>query len=142
MNEFIVVLKLLVIILLIILSYTDIRKRIISNNIVFLLFLIIMPLSWYKYNQIFIFSSLIFLAIGFLIFTAGVMGAGDIKLISVLMLSLPSEQLMPFFFFTTFSGLLLIIVGWFFFKESIKTNGLPYGVAISCGFLTNWFLFG
>ena len=65
------------------------------------------------------------------------MGAGDIKLISVLMLVIPHNEIIYFFFFTAFFGLLLIIVGWLFFRKSIKENGLPYGVAISLGFMTN-----
>ena len=76
-----------------------------------------------------------------MLFSFNVIGGGDVKLIAVLMLSLPSEQIISFFLFTTIFGLLLIVIGWLFFRESIKNSGLPYGVAISLGFLTNSVLF-
>ena len=123
--------------LLVTLSITDIRSRIISNRIVLLLLITIIPLSLLKYQTIFLIPSLCALAIGFLIFTLAIMGAGDIKLISVLMLAIPNNEIISFFFFTAFAGLLLVVVGWLFFRESIKQNGLPYGVAISFGFITN-----
>lgn len=123
--------------LLVTLSITDIRSRIISNRIVLLLLITIIPLSLLKYQTIFLIPALCALAIGFLIFTLGIMGAGDIKLISVLMLAIPNNEIISFFFFTAFAGLLLVVVGWLFFRESIKQNGLPYGVAISFGFITN-----
>ncbi|WP_109427213.1 A24 family peptidase [Aggregatibacter kilianii] len=137
MNWLINLLVIITILLLITLSITDIRSRIISNQIVLLLLITITPLSLLKYQTIFLIPALCALAIGFLIFTLGIMGAGDIKLISVLMLAIPHNEIIYFFFFTAFFGLLLIIVGWLFFRKSIKENGLPYGVAISLGFMTN-----
>ncbi|WP_373766710.1 prepilin peptidase [Glaesserella sp.] len=141
MDYIIAVLYLSVILLLIRLSWTDIRSRIISNNIIIILFFIILPLAWLTHGQIFIFSALMTLCAGFILFTLGVIGAGDVKLVSVLMLTISAEQIIPFFFFTSFAGLLLIIIGWIFFRQSIRNNGLPYGVAISIGFLTNLALF-
>ena len=130
-----------IILLLIRLSWTDIKNRIISNNIILCLFFPIIALSLLRYAEVFIIPSLITLFIGFILFTFNVIGGGDVKLISVLMLSLPSEQIISFFLFTTIFGLLLIVIGWLFFRKSIKNNGLPYGVAISLGFLTNAVLF-
>ncbi|WP_109058887.1 A24 family peptidase [Aggregatibacter aphrophilus] len=137
MNWIIDVLVAITILLLVTLSVTDIRSRIISNQVVLLLFFTIIPLSLLKYQTIFVIPALCALAIGFLIFSLGAMGAGDIKLISVLMLTIPHNEIIYFFFFTAFFGLLLIIIGWLFFRKSIKENGLPYGVAISLGFMTN-----
>jgi len=137
MNWLINLLVIITILLLITLSITDIRSRIISNRIVLLLLITIILLSLLKYQTIFLIPALCALAIGFLIFTLGIMGAGDIKLISVLMLSIPDNEIISVFFFTAFAGLLLIVVGWLFFRKSIKQNGLPYGVAISFGFITN-----
>ncbi|WP_314870036.1 prepilin peptidase [Aggregatibacter kilianii] len=137
MNWIIDVLVAITILLLVTLSVTDIRSRIISNQVVLLLLFAIAPLSLLKYQTIFVIPALCALAIGFLIFSLGAMGAGDIKLISVLMLTIPHNEIIYFFFFTAFFGLLLIIVGWLFFRKSIKENGLPYGVAISLGFMTN-----
>ncbi|UAX43236.1 prepilin peptidase [Pasteurella canis] len=131
----------LIILLLIILSLNDIKKRIISNKIIILLLSCIIPFSLLKYNELFIVSAFIFLLLGFIVFQLGIIGGGDIKLITVLMLSVPVEQLISFFFFTSIAGLFLIIIGWLFFRDSIKKKGLPYGVAISLGFLMNLSLF-
>lgn len=130
-----------IILLLIKLSWTDIKSRIISNNIVLALLVCIIPFGFLLNGELYIVPALASLFIGFLLFLFNVIGAGDIKLITVLMLAIPPEQILSFFVFTSFFGLLLIIIGWLFFKTSIKRNGLPYGVAISLGFLTNLALF-
>ena len=137
MNWFINVLVTIILLLLIILSITDIRSRIISNRVILLLLIATVPLSLLKYQTVFIVPALCALAIGFLLFMLNIIGAGDVKLITVLMLMIPNDEIFPFFFFTTFAGLGLIIIGWLFFRKSIKENGLPYGVAISLGFVTN-----
>ncbi|MDU7785196.1 MAG: prepilin peptidase [Aggregatibacter aphrophilus] len=137
MNWFINVLVTIILLLLIILSITDIRSRIISNRVILLLLIATIPLSLLKYQIVFIVPALCALAIGFLLFMLNIIGAGDVKLITVLMLMIPNDEIFPFFFFTTFAGLGLIIIGWLFFRKSIKENGLPYGVAISLGFVTN-----
>ncbi|WP_101775971.1 A24 family peptidase [Pasteurella oralis] len=142
MNGFVIFLQTVVILLLIVLSWTDIRDRIISNRIVFSLLIVVLPLAWLKYGYINIIPALWVLAIGFLLFTFRIIGAGDIKLTSVLMLALPYEQIIYFFFFTAFAGLFLIIIGLLFFRDSVRKNALPYGVAISLGFLTDLLLFG
>lgn len=130
-----------IMLLLIRLSWTDIKSRIISNNIVLVLLVLVILFGYLLNGELYITPALISLFIGFLLFLFNVIGAGDVKLITVLMLTIPSEQILSFFVFTSFFGLLLIIIGWFFFKTSIKRNGLPYGVAISLGFLTNLALF-
>lgn len=137
MNWFINVLVTIAFFLLVILSISDVRSRIISNRIILLLLVVIIPLSLLKYQTVFIVPALCTLTIGFLLFMLNIIGAGDVKLITVLMLMVPNDEIFPFFFFTTFAGLGLIIIGWLFFRKSIKENGLPYGVAISLGFITN-----
>ncbi|SMB78944.1 prepilin peptidase CpaA [Pasteurella testudinis DSM 23072] len=133
------ILLILIVILLIILSWSDINQRIISNSTVLTLLIFIVPFSFLFHGDVFISNALISLVIGFMIFYFGVIGGGDIKLISVLMLATPTNHIVPFLFLTSIVGLLLIIVGWIFFRHSIKENGLPYGVAISAGFLlTLW----
>ncbi|AMQ91252.1 A24 family peptidase [Aggregatibacter actinomycetemcomitans] len=137
MNWLINTLVVITILLLTTLSVTDIRSRIISNRVVLFLLFVIIPFSLLKYQTIFVIPALCTLIIGFLLFSLHFIGAGDIKLASVLMLAVPSDEIFSFFFFTTFAGLGLIIIGWLFFRESIKENGLPYGVAISLGFMIN-----
>lgn len=137
MNWLINVLVVITFLLLLRLSISDIRSRIISNRTILLLLVVIIPLSLLKYQTVFIFPALCALTVGFLLFMLNVIGAGDVKLITVLMLMIPNDEIFPFFFFTTFAGLGLIIIGWLSFRKSIKENGLPYGVAISLGFITN-----
>lgn len=141
MNGLIILLHLITILFLMALSWTDIKARVISNKIVLGMLMVIIPLAWMKYGQINLFPAFIVLVVGFFLFTFHLIGAGDVKLISVLVLAIPTEQLLYFFFFTTFSGLLLIVFGWLFYRQSIRQNGLPYGVAISLGFLFNLVLF-
>ncbi|OOF67228.1 prepilin peptidase, partial [Rodentibacter sp. Ppn85] len=100
----ILLLNFFIILLLINLSWTDIRVRVISNRVVTLLLVVILIFTYLKYDTVFIFPALVSLSVGFILFTLKVIGAGDIKLISVLMLAIPSFQIMSFLFFTTFSG--------------------------------------
>ena len=136
MNYLIIALHIVLVCLLLRLCYTDVRDRVISNRVVALLFFIVVPLSLLQYQSVFLVPALLALVVGFVLFMLHVIGAGDIKLIAVLMLMIPYEQII-FFFFTACAGLLLIIIGWLFYRKSIKARGLPYGVAISLGFLTN-----
>ena len=142
MNYFIDSLHIVLLFLLLRLCYTDVHNRIISNRVVMALLFVVVPLSLLRYQSIFFIPALCTLFIGFVLFILHIIGAGDIKLISVLMLMIPYEQIIFFFFFTAIAGLFLIIIGWLFYRKSIKARGLPYGVAISLGFLTNLALSG
>lgn len=132
---------LLVIVALIYLSWTDIKFRIIDNKVILFLLVFIVVFSLLTYGKVFIFSSSITLIIGFLLFLFKIVGGGDVKLVAVLMLALPQEQILSFLFFTSFHGVLSVIVGYLFFRRSIIEKQLPYGVAISLGFLTNLVLY-
>ena len=133
------ILLLSIVVLLIIISWTDINQRIISNTAVLALLIVIVPFSFLFYGDLFFSNAIASLVIGFVIFYFGIIGGGDIKLISVLMLATPTTNIVPFLFLTSMTGLFLIIFGCLFFRQSIKENGLPYGVAISGGFLlTLW----
>lgn len=128
-----------IIILLAVICYTDIRQRIISNKVILFLSVLILPYAYLAFKEIYILNALLTLVVGFLLFSFGIIGAGDIKLLAVLMLTVPTQQIIPFLFFISFFGFLLIVIGWLFFRQNIKTQGLPYGVAISFGFLlTMW----
>lgn len=122
------------------LSWTDITSRTISNNVVLVLLPFVVAFAWLNYSQIFILPAALTLIIGFLLFILKVIGAGDIKLLTVLMLAIPSSEVINFLFLTSFFGLLLVIFGLLFWRKSIKTQGLPYGVAISLGFLSHFWL--
>ncbi|MDU8924177.1 prepilin peptidase [Pasteurellaceae bacterium LIM206] len=130
-----------IIILLGILSYTDAKKRILSNRIIGILPVFVILMSFLKYGTIFIVPAFFAFIIGFILFLLKVVGGGDVKLVSVLMLSIPYEQILYFFFFTTLFGLLIIIIGWLLYRQSIRNDGLPYGIAISLGFMMTSLLF-
>ncbi|MDP8079596.1 A24 family peptidase [Phocoenobacter skyensis] len=127
--------------ILIWISWTDISSRTISNQAVLILLLALLPFCWFFYKQVFILSAIVTLIIGFLLFMGKIIGGGDVKLLTVLMLAIPYEQITSFLFLTSFFGLLLVIVGWIWFRQNIKQQGLPYGVAISVGFLANIWLY-
>ncbi|MFQ1048191.1 A24 family peptidase [Avibacterium paragallinarum] len=122
--------------LLSILSWQDIRYRILSNKLILLVFFTALPLGWLVHHTLYWQPALATLIIGFILFSFNVIGAGDIKLLSVLMLLVPPADVFFVLLLISLVGFLLIIVGWMFFNTSIKKNGLPYGVAISSGFLS------
>ncbi|KIE92280.1 putative Flp operon protein B [Actinobacillus pleuropneumoniae] len=105
------------------------------------LLLVIIPFSYLMYGSISWFPAILCLVIGFVLFLLNVIGAGDVKLLAVLMLAIPSPFAVFFLFLTACAGLLLIIIGWLFYRKAIREKGLPYGIAISAGFLTTLLLF-
>ncbi|MDG6882643.1 Flp pilus assembly protein, protease CpaA [Phocoenobacter uteri] len=127
----------LVVLVLYWVSWTDISARIISNKAVLILFSVLLPFCWIYYGKVFFIPAIVTFVIGFLLFLLKVIGGGDVKLMAVLMLAVPHEQITSFLFLTSFFGLLLVIFGLLFFRKAIKQLGLPYGVAISLGFLAN-----
>lgn len=101
----------------------------------------ILPFAYLTHQQFFFLPAVMTLVMGFLLFLMNVVGAGDIKLLSVLMLAVPREQVLFLLFFMTLIGALLALVGWLFFRQTVKEQGLPYGVAIAGGFIIQQILF-
>ncbi|EBG3676986.1 hypothetical protein GQH03_004979, partial [Salmonella enterica] len=65
-----------------------------------------------------------------------IMGAGDVKLITVLTFLIPEYPLfISFLFYTTLTGAGLAVLGYMIPALKFKERGLPYGVAIALGFL-------
>ncbi|WP_279459410.1 A24 family peptidase [Actinobacillus delphinicola] len=126
---------------LIMISCSDVRHRLISNQLVFALGCAILPYSILLHGNIYFVPALVTLAIGFFLFLIHIIGAGDIKLLSILVLAIPPSQLMFFFFFVTVLGVILALGGLIFFRRNVKERGLPYGVAIAGGFLLQEVLF-
>lgn len=122
-------------------SWEDITSRTIRNEWVGILLVLTIPFSLLMYGEIFLIPAFSVLFVGFLLFLIRVIGAGDVKLLAVLMLAVPTGQVPGLLFLISLFGLLLIVFGWLFFRQSIRQHGLPYGVAISLGFITNWCLF-
>lgn len=81
------------------------------------------------------------LVIGFLLTLFGVIGAGDIKLLFALCISIPSELIGLFFFVMCCLGapisIMVLCISRFVFK--IQTSTVPFGIAISVGYIiTMW----
>ncbi len=126
---------------LVAISYSDITKRQISNKSILFLAIVIIPYSILLNNQLYFIPALITLGIGFILFITRILGAGDVKMLSVLILAIPTSELMSFFFFTTLFGGILAVIGLIFFHKNVREKGLPYGVAIACGFILQNILF-
>lgn len=121
--------------ILIVVCYTDIRFRIIHNSIVITIFIIILANFLIGSGELNYIAALIFFVIGLLIFCFNIMGAGDIKLIIVLLLSLPTKEIWDFFTLMTFLGLPLAIIALIRKIITKSTVTIPYGVAISLSYI-------
>ena len=141
MTLFISTLIAIMVCLLLVVCWTDLRYRLISNRVIMALLLVIIPFSYLMHGTLSWLPAVLCLVIGFVLFLLNVIGAGDVKLLAVLMLAIPSSFAIFFLFLTACAGLLLIIIGWLFYRQTIREKGLPYGIAISTGFLTTLLLF-
>ena len=141
MTLFISTLIAIMVCLLLVVCWTDLRYRLISNRVIMALLLVIIPFSYLMYGTLSWLPAVLCLVIGFVLFLLNVIGAGDVKLLAVLMLAVPSSFAIFFLFLTACYGLLIIIIGWLFYRQTIREKGLPYGIAISTGFLTTLLLF-
>ena len=130
-------------IIFLILTYcciTDILYRQIKNNSVLLVLVCSGSLAG-VFGDLNIIIPIIVLVIGFLLTLFGVIGAGDIKLLFALCISIPGE-LIGFFFFVmcclgTPISILVLCISKFVFK--IQTSTVPFGIAISVGYIiTMW----
>ncbi|WP_159566006.1 A24 family peptidase [Budvicia diplopodorum] len=125
---------LVMLMLLIWTTYTDIRFRIISNKVVTAILIVAILFGYYHHSTINILAAVSLLALGFVLFNFNILGAGDVKLISALSLSLTAQQIWPFLWLTSVSGGLIVFIGFLFFRRSICQSGVPMGPAIAVGF--------
>ncbi|MFQ1016412.1 prepilin peptidase [Gilliamella sp. BG7] len=124
--------------------YTDLRSRTISNKIVIIIFVLIMLNFIFGKGQLNYGASAIFLICGLFLFYCRLVGAGDIKLIVVLLISLPTDRVLSFLIVITFCGLPMAIIAiiYKYLKKIESGITLPYGLAISGSyFLTSITLF-
>lgn len=131
---------LIMLIMLLWITYTDIRSRTISNKAIVAIFVTSIPLALYHHNTINILAALSFLTLGFILFNFNILGAGDVKLISALSLSLTPQQIWPFLWLISVLGGLIVFIGFLFFRRSIRQSGVPYGPAIAVGFFLACFI--
>lgn len=127
----------MILLLLISVCYTDIMFREIKNRTVIIIALLSFVSTLTHPEPVNLIWTLMIFVVGVLLVLVNIIGAGDIKLIAALSLSLPGADIPAFIFLITLSGLPLILVTVLFHKMTGSRHKitLPYGVAISCGYL-------
>lgn len=118
-------------------SVDDVKNRRIKNTLVIALLPIFIGIS--IYNQVLsagMINLLIVLIIGSVLFSLGTMGAGDVKLMALY--GILFENLMSLLLVISVVGGLLTVsyILYYVSKKdyaTLKTRGIPYGVAISIG---------
>ncbi|HEG0621127.1 TPA: prepilin peptidase [Yersinia enterocolitica] len=124
---------------LLIICYSDIRHRVISNKWVITVAINALALSLIRYNTVSLVIPLLALLLGYIIFHFRLIGGGDVKLITVLLITLDAEQSLNFILYTAIMGGVVMIIGMLFNRADIQQRGVPYAVAISAGFLISFF---
>ncbi|OCG61312.1 A24 family peptidase [Gilliamella sp. Nev3-1] len=129
---------------LLVACYTDLTRRIISNYIVCIIFILAIFNFIFGEGQLNYKASGIFLICGLFMFYCRLVGAGDIKLITALLISIPPHDVWVFLVLITLLGLPIAIIAiiYKYIKKPEAGVTLPYGLAISGSyFLTSITLF-
>lgn len=121
-------------------TYSDIRYRRISNIVCAAVFSLSLTLAFSQHQLADgIISSIIMFLISLLLFYFNIVAAGDGKLASAFAVALSPQQLISALYFTLLFGGVVAVI--YLIKYQLiqrrspeKARGLPYGVAIACGF--------
>lgn len=114
---------------------TDIFFRTISN-IQILCIIGLCSLSYFSRDlDLNVWIPLLTLFIGVLIWKFRVLGAGDVKLLSILTLIIPYEVITSFFFLTSIIGAVIGVLIYILARFISIQKSVPYGVAIMSSFL-------
>lgn len=114
---------------------TDIFFRTISN-IQILCIIGLCSLSYFSRDlDLNVWIPLLTLFIGVLIWKFRVLGAGDVKLLSILTLIIPYEVITSFFFLTSIIGAMIGVLIYILARFISIQKSVPYGVAIMSSFL-------
>ncbi|EFG7070494.1 peptidase, partial [Escherichia coli] len=116
---------------LIFISWGDILLRIISHRYLLVLTVLIFLALILQHQKPNLVAAGSVLLVGFFLFSAGIIGGGDVKLLTVLSLAIDEHELANFLVAMTFCGALVVLAGLLFFRKSIRENGVPYAVPIS-----------
>lgn len=135
MDIFEIPVVILLVIQLLLICYSDIRHRIISNKLIITVAITTLALGFAKHNTVDIVIPLFALLVGYIIFHFNLIGGGDAKLITVLLLTLTAGQSLDFILYTAIMGGVVMIIGMLINRSDIQQRGVPYAVAISIGFL-------
>lgn len=128
-------LLILLVLQLLLICYTDIRYRVISNRHNMTIAINALTLGFALHNTFSIIIPLIALLVGYVIFNFKLIGGGDVKLIAALLFSLNPAQSLDFIIYTAIMGGVVMIIGMLINRSDIQQRGVPYAVAISGGFL-------
>ncbi|WP_253649812.1 prepilin peptidase [Vibrio sp. Y29_XK_CS5] len=116
-------------------SITDFLHRKIQNNALLLLLLL---QSFLSPLDLQITTFLLVLGIGLILYALIWIGAGDIKYVAVLSLTIPLNDLPWAYIMTAFAGgflaIIYLITRKLISNTSSSQEGIPYGIAISVGF--------
>lgn len=126
---------LLILILLFLVCYFDITQRKIPNKIVLIILVLSLINVIFNVQYSGFIIPLLTLLVGFFLSHLKIMGAGDVKLIFVLMLGMEASTCIIFLFNIAFCGFVLAVSYYIYFaiaKRKIST--IPYGVAVSAAF--------
>lgn len=140
--EFKLTLFILISILLLYSCYTDIMYRRIMNITTLLVMLLSLVLGSLNNDGLSFLTALSILIIGFLLSILRVIGAGDVKIASALVLGLTNSESFDFLLLTAFVGIPVSVITLVFYKKSShnKRATVPYGLAIAGGYWLQFFL--
>lgn len=125
---------------LLVICYRDILYRIISNRLIITIAITTLLFSFTKHNTVSVVIPLLALLTGYTLFHFKLIGAGDVKLITVLLFALTAEQSLNFILYTAIMGGVVMAIGVLINRADIQQRGVPYAVAISSGFLLSLYI--
>lgn len=123
-------------IMLIYVCYTDIRWRRIPNRATLIILLLSLLSGFVHMPYPAIVLPCLLLALGFFASMVNLIGAGDVKLVSALAVSLTASETGDFLLLTGISGIPVSVASllYFYFFDRQKRASVPYALAISCGY--------
>ncbi|CFR14413.1 MULTISPECIES: prepilin peptidase [Yersinia] len=135
-----ILLIIILVLQLLVVCYSDIRHRIVTNKLIITIALTTLVISFTQHNTVSVVIPLVALIVGYILFHFKLIGGGDVKLITVLLLTLTAEQSLNFILYTAIMGGVVMMIGMLINRADIQRRGVPYAVAISLGFLLSLYL--
>lgn len=104
---------------LVFISWGDILLRIISHRYLLVLTVLIFLALILQHQKPNLVAAGTVLLVGFFLFSAGVIGGGDVKLLTILSLAIDEHELANFLVAMTFCGALVVLAGLLFFENQL-----------------------
>lgn len=119
--------------------YSDVQQRQIGNNLVWCVALLCLSILVVNQQYQAIMFTFIIFAVGFALFLAGVIAAGDIKLLAAFSLAIKPEYLLSTLGLIVLSGGIVagiyLIYGVLTDLKTVRKKGIPYAIPICLGCL-------